>query len=124
MITETFKKVLKQEGVVSIVTWSDGAPHISMTWISYLTLTEDGRLLIPAAYMNNTEKNIEKNNKVKLSLGSREVMGFNDYQGTGFIIEGTASFIAEGEEFETIKAKFPFLTRVLSIKIDKLDQKI
>ncbi len=100
------------------------SPHFSMTWISYLTLTEDGRLLIPAAYMNNTENNIEKNNKVKLSLGSREVMGFNDYQGTGFIIEGTASFIAEGEEFETTKAKFPFLTRVLSIKIDKLDQKI
>lgn len=51
--------------------------------------------------------------KVKIALGSKEVLGYKDYRGTGFVIEGTAKYLESGSEFEMIKEKFSFLTRVL-----------
>lgn len=122
MLTEKFYDVIKNEGVVSIVSWGESEPHIVNTWNSYITVTSDERLLIPAAIMRKTEKNININNKIKISLGSKEVIGYNDYQGTGFIIEGTAKFISSGQEYEEIKEKFSFLTRVLEITVTSAKQ--
>ncbi|QOX64310.1 pyridoxamine 5'-phosphate oxidase family protein [Anoxybacterium hadale] len=115
MLTEKFYEVLKNEGVVSIVSWGKDEPHIVNTWNSYLVVTPDERILIPAYAMRRTEKNVKENNRVKLTLGSREVMGFNDYQGTGFVLEGTAKYLESGAEFDMMKEKFSFLTRVLEI---------
>nr|WP_315019840.1 pyridoxamine 5'-phosphate oxidase family protein [uncultured Aminipila sp.] len=122
MLTKKFYDVIKKEGVVSIVSWGECEPHIVNTWNSYITVTSDGRLLIPAAIMRKTEKNVNINNKIKISLGSKEVIGYNDYQGTGFIIEGTAKFISSGQEFEEMKEKFSFLTRILEITISSAKQ--
>ena len=85
-------------------------------------ITEDERILIPAYGFRKTQKNVEVNNKIKISLGSKEVLGFNDYQGTGFIIDGTASYIELGEEYDMMKSKFSFLTRVLEITVDNVKQ--
>lgn len=115
MLTEKFHEVLKNEGVVSIVSWGDGEPHIVNTWNSYIVVTEDQRLLIPAYAMRKTEKNTLVNNRVKLALGSREVLGYKDYQGTGFVVEGTAKYVESGAEFDMMKEKFTFLTRVLEV---------
>ena len=115
MLTENFYKVLKSEGVVSIVSWGVDEPHVVNTWNSYVVVTSDERLLIPAYAMRQTEKNINQNNKVKLTLGSREVLGYNDYQGTGFLVEGVAKYLESGLEFDMMKEKFSFLTRVLEI---------
>jgi len=115
MLTEKFLEVLKNEGVVSIVSWGQDEPHVVNTWNSYVVVTPDGRLLIPAYAMKKTEKNTLINNKVKLTLGSKEVIGYNDYQGTGFLIEGLATYIESGTEFDQMKEKFSFLTRVLAI---------
>ncbi len=122
MLSEKFHEVLKHEGVVAIVTSSGGGPHLVNTWNSYVVVTEDERIFIPAYAMRRTEKNCQENNKVMVSLGSREVLGFRDYQGTGFIIEGTARFIDGGEEFDMMKAKFSFLTRVLEITVASCKQ--
>ena len=96
------------------MTWADGDAHVSATWNSYLNATEDGRLLIPAAWMNKTEANIAVNDRVKMVFGSKQVMGRNS-MGAGFMLEGTARFIDKGPEFESMKQKFPWLTRVLEI---------
>ena len=96
MLSEKFYDVLKEEGVVSIVSWATDEPHIVNTWNSYLVVTPDERILIPAYAMRKTEKNIHQNNKVKMALGSKNVLGYNDYQGTGFIVEGTAKYIESG----------------------------
>lgn len=117
MLTENFYEVLKNEGVVSIVSWGIDEPHIVNTWNSYLVVTPDERILIPAYAMRRTEKNVGLNSKVKLALGSREVLGYNDYQGTGFVVEGTANYIESGSEFDMMKEKFSFLTRVLEITV-------
>ena len=123
-LTEKFFEVLQHEGVVSITSWGNEEPHVINTWNSYLVVTEDGRILIPAYAMRITEKNIKVNNKVKITLGSKEVIGFNNYQGTGFLIEGTAKYIDSGKEYDSMKEKFSFLTRVLEIKVVSCTQKI
>jgi len=120
MFTDKFFEVVSHEGVVSIVTWTDEGADVSNTWNSYLNVKEN-RILIPAAGMNKTQANIEKNPNVKLTVGSKEVMG-KWAMGSGFLILGTAKFITSGEEFDLMKKKFPFLSRVLEITVSKIIQ--
>ena len=122
MLTEKFFDVLKNEGVVSIVSWGIDEPHVVNTWNSYLVVTSDERILIPAYAMRKTEKNLLQNNKLKMALGSKHVLGYNDYQGTGFIIEGTGKYLENGSEFKMMKEKFSFLTRVLEVTITSAKQ--
>lgn len=120
-LSEKFLEVLKHEGVVSIMSWGV-EPHLVNTWNSYLVITEDERILIPAYGFRKTEKNIVVNNKIKLSLGSKDILGYKDYQGTGFIIDGKAAYIESGDEFDMMKTKFSWLTRVLEITVDNAKQ--
>ncbi len=120
-LSEKFLEVIMHEGVVSIMSWGV-EPHLVNTWNSYLVVTEDERILIPAYGFRKTRKNVDVNNKVKIALGSKEVLGYKDYQGTGFIIEGTACYIESGDEYDMMKSKFSFLTRVLEITVDKAKQ--
>lgn len=122
MLTEKFYEVLKHEGVVSIVSWGADEPHVVNTWNSYLVVTADERILIPAYAMRKTEKNVNQNNKIKMALGSKNVIGYNNYQGTGFVIEGTGSFVESGPEYDMMKEKFSFLTRVLEITVTSAKQ--
>lgn len=121
MFNEKFLEVLKHEGVVSIVSCGVNEAHVSNTWNSYLTITDNNKILIPAAAMILTEKNIIENPKVKLTLGSHEIMGYR-YMGTGFLVEGTAKFLKEGADFDMMKEKFSFLTRVLEITVTSYKQ--
>ena len=121
MITEKFKEVIAHEGVVSIVSWADNDAHVVNTWNSYLVLTDDGRILIPVYGMRKTEKNVGANPQVKLTLGSREVMGFHS-PGTGFLVTGTARFITEGDAFEEWKTRYSWLTRLLEVKLESVKQ--
>ena len=122
MLTEKFYNVLKNEGVVSITSWGEAEPHVVNTWNSYLVVTSEERILIPAYAMRKTEKNINQNNKVIMTLGSKEVLGYKDYQGTGFVIEGTAKYLETGAEYDMMKEKFSFLTRVLEITVTSVKQ--
>jgi len=121
MFTEKFFEVLNKEGVVSIVTSANNEAHIANTWNSYLIVLDDNKLLIPAAAMIKTEENVVANPKVKLTLGSKEVMGYQ-YMGTGFLLEGTAKFLREGENFNKMKEKCPFLTRTLEVSVTSCKQ--
>ncbi|OFX56320.1 MAG: FMN-binding protein [Bacteroidetes bacterium GWB2_41_8] len=120
-LSEKFHEVLKHEGVVSIVSWGV-EPHVVNTWNSFLVVTEDERILIPAYGFRKTEKNVNVNNQVKIALGTRGVLGYKDYPGTGFVITGSAKYITLGEEYDLMKEKFSFLTRVLEITVDQAKQ--
>ncbi|MCX6158733.1 MAG: pyridoxamine 5'-phosphate oxidase family protein [Ignavibacteriae bacterium] len=120
-LSEKFLEVLQHEGVVSIVSWGIET-HVANTWNSYLVVTDDERILIPAYGFRKTEKNVDVNNKVKLTLGSKDVLGNNDYQGTGFLVNGTAKYISSGDEYDFMKKKFSFLTRVLEITVENATQ--
>jgi len=121
MLNEKLLEVISHEGVVAIASCSNSEAHLVNTWNSYVNATEDGRLLIPAAGMIKTQKNIEQNAKVKVTIGSKEVMGYRS-MGTGFLIEGTAKFIKSGSEFDMMKEKFSFLNRVLVITVTSAKQ--
>ena len=121
MFTEKFLEVLGKEGVVAIVSCADNEAHVVNTWNTYLVQTSDGRLLIPAWAMRKTEKKILKNNRVLLTIGSKEVEGRNGL-GCGFLIEGTARYISFGPEWDEMKARFSFLTRVLEVTVTSIKQ--
>ena len=121
MFTEKFLEVLGKEGVVAIVSCADNEAHVVNTWNTYLVQTSDGRLLIPAWEMRKTEKKILKNNRVLLTIGSKEVEGRNGL-GCGFLIEGTARYISSGPEWDEMKARFSFLTRVLEVTVTSIKQ--
>ena len=125
MLNEKLLEVISHpaDGEVAIVTQGDDGPHVVNTWNSYVNTNSDGRLLIPVGRMNITEKNIEGNNKVKLTIGSREVQG-KTYKGTGFLITGTAKFSKEGFDFNMMKEKFPWIRAILEITIERLTQTI
>ena len=120
-LPEKFLDVIKHEGVVSITSWGVET-HVVNTWNSYLVATEDERILIPAYGFRKTEKNVDVNNNVILTLGTREVLGYKDYPGTGFVVKGTARYISSGDEYNFMKEKFSFLTRVLEITVDSAKQ--
>lgn len=121
---EKFYDVLNHEGVVSIVSWGENEPHVVNTWNSYLVVTGDEHILIPAYGMRKTEKNVNVNNRVKLALGSKEVLGYKDYQGTGFVIDGTAGYLESGATYDMMKEKFSFLTRVVEVTVTSIKQTI
>lgn len=124
VLPEKFIEAIKYEGVVSIVSWGNEEPHVVNTWNSYLVITDDQRILIPAYGFRKTQRNIEINDRVKLTLGTKEVMGYKDYQGTGFLIEGKAKYQTEGEEYDMMKEKFSFLNRVLEVTVTAIKQTI
>jgi hypothetical protein len=123
MIPEKVLEIMKQDGVVAIATLGKDGPHMVNTWNSYLRATEDGRLLIPAGYMNRTEANIAFNPEVLISLGSSKIKGLYG-PGTGFLIKGKAVFVTSGPEYDVLKATFQWLRATMVVTIESATQTI
>jgi len=121
MIPEKLLEVLKQDGVVAIATLGQDGPHMVNTWNNYIQITDDGRLLIPAGYMQRTEANIAFNSNVLITLGSSKVVGKLG-PGTGFLIKGTATFLTSGPDFDAIKAKFVWARGAVAVTIASVTQ--
>lgn len=120
-IPEKMLEVLTKDGVVAIATLGPDGPHLVNTWNSYVQVSEDGRLLIPAGYFNKTEVNIAANDKVLVTLGSSKVRGRTG-AGTGFLVKGTATFLTSGPDFETVKSRFAWARATLAIAVDSATQ--
>jgi len=121
MISETLLEILKQDGVVAIATLGQDGPHMVNTWNSYVRISSDGRLLIPAGYMHRTEANIAHNPQVLITLASSKVPGLHG-PGAGFLIKGTAAFITSGPDFDLLKSKFDWLRATLAVSPDVVTQ--
>jgi len=113
--------VLKHDGVAAIATLGPEGPHLANTWNSYIRVSEDGRLLIPAGFFHKTEANVAANNQVLVTMGSSKVQGLRG-PGAGFLIKGTAAFLKEGPEYETIKSTFGWARAALAIAVDSATQ--
>lgn len=123
MLSKKFFEVIQNEGVVSITSWGNGdQPNVRCTWNSYLRITKDERILAPIAGFTSVQGDVSKNDRVMLTLGSREVEGFNNYQGTGFLIEGRARFTDCGAEFEQMQKEYPFMNKLLEITVESAKQ--
>jgi hypothetical protein len=121
MLPETLQQILKQDGVAAIATLGQDGPHLVNTWNSYIRVTDDGRLLIPAGYMNRTEANVAFNPEVLITVGSSKVQGLHG-PGAGFLIKGKAAFITSGPDFDLLKAKFSWLRATLAVTPDSVTQ--
>ena len=121
MIPETLLEIMKQDGVVAIATLGQDGPHLVNTWNSYLRVSADGRLLIPAGYMHRTESNIAFNPEVLITLGSSKVKGLHG-PGAGFLIKGKAQFVTSGPDFDVLKAKFTWLRATMAVTIESATQ--
>ena len=64
-LSDKFLEVVKCEGVVSITSWGVET-HVVNTWNSFLVITEDERILIPAYGFRKTEKNVNVNNNMHI----------------------------------------------------------
>jgi hypothetical protein len=120
-IPEKLSEVLKKDGVVALATLGEGGPHMVNTWNSYIRFTDDGRMLIPAGFMNQTEANIRHNPAVLITCGSSKVEG-NMGMGTGFLIKGTAAWTESGPEFDKMKAIFSWMRAVVVVTIESAKQ--
>lgn len=120
MIPEKMLEVLKHEGVVAIATQGEGGPHLVNTWNSYIQIS-GATLLIPAGYMHVTEANVARDNRVLLTLGSREVEGTHG-PGTGFLVEGTAAFLTSGPQFDAVKKRFLWARAALEVTVVSVAQ--
>ena len=120
MLNEKFHDVISQEGLVASVSWGNGEPHVVNTWNSYLIIQGNDKILIPAAGMRKTQANVEINDKVKLTIGSREEGGKK--MGRGFLLEGTAKFLKSGPEYDLMKAKCSFTNRVLIVTVTSAEK--
>ena len=121
MIPEKLQEIMQKDGVVAIATLGADGPHMVNTWNSYLHLTEDGRILIPAGYMQRTEANVCVNDQVLLTLGSAKVAGRHG-AGTGFLIKGRAAFLTAGPDFEVLKSRFAWVRATLAITPESIEQ--
>lgn len=121
-MNKTFLEVLKHEGPVTIITVNAHPAHVVNTWMSYITLKGD-RLIIPAAGMHSIEADFPTDNHVTLTFGSKEVEGTVG-PGAGFHVHGTGEFADSGPDFDAKKAQFPWVTRVLIVTIEDVQQKI
>lgn len=123
MFPENFLVTLGKEGVASILTWADGEPHLAATWNSYIHKTKSDALLIPVMGMQTTQNNFAVNNRVKMVIGSKEVMGKYG-SGAGFLLEGTARFLREGEELAMMQKQFTWAVCVMEITVMKIAQTV
>lgn len=120
-IPEKLREVLKHEGVVAIVTMGDDAPHVVNTWNSYVHVTADGRLALPAGRMRQTEMNLAAKPDLLVTLGAREVPGLHG-PGAGFLIKGQGAFAESGREYDALKSRFPWLRAALIVSIRTVTQ--
>ncbi len=120
-IPDKLLEIMKQDGVVAIATLGKDGQHLVNTWNSYLRISSDGRLFIPAGYMHKTEANIAFNPNVLITLGSSKVKGLHG-AGAGFLIKGKATFISSGPDFDFMKEKFSWLRATFAVTMDSITQ--
>lgn len=123
MFNDTFWETLSKEGVAPIVTWGVGEPHLAANWNSYIHRTADDRLLIPIMGMKTTQDNIAGNHRVKMVIGSKEVMGLYG-PGAGFLLEGNARIIKDGQELDMLKERFNWANCLLEVTVTQITQTV
>lgn len=123
MFDANFLATLGKEGVAPIVTWSGGEPHLAATWNSYIHRTDDDKLLIPVMGMQTTQENLAANNRVKMIIGSKEVMG-KFGPGAGFLLDGTAKMIREGKDLDMMQKRFNWANCLMEVTVTKITQTV
>jgi hypothetical protein len=122
MLDEKLIEVIKTppDSAFAIVTQNNGEAHVVNSWNSYIEISGD-KIVVPVGGFLKTEDNLKADNRVKLTITNREVMG-KRYKGTGFLVSGTAFIEGKGTYFDLIKSKFPWARAALVISCTVCEQ--
>lgn len=119
-----FLEVLQHEGPVTMITLKARPVNVVSTWMSYLKVDPENELLYaPAAGMRSIENDFQTDQTLLLTFGSKEVEGTVG-PGAGFYVTGQGSFLESGPIYAEFKQTFPWVRKVLQVKITKIEQKI
>lgn len=113
-------EILKHEGTATIVTEGKDGVHVTATWNSYIEFNFDS-FIIPAGGLNKTENNIKNGSKITMLIGAKEVQGINS-MGTGFRMNGAATFVYSGSVFDKVKSRFSWARAAMIFTIESSEQ--
>lgn len=95
-INDELKELIENNAIALSTVDSKGNPHIIA--VGFCKVVE-GKIIITDNYMNETPKNIEKNNNIALAVWSRNW----EEKCRGFEIKGTAEYFTEGKWRDFVK---------------------
>ena len=118
---ETYLEVLETCEFVAIVTSGDDGPHLVGTWGEYIRRLSPSTetIVVPAGGYRQTERNLAKNNRIKLLIASRQVHGSSG-PGQAYEISGTAELITRGSIVEKVRRIFPWARGALVVTIQEI----
>ena len=121
MFTEKFLDCINHDGIVSVATADKtGKVHIANSWNNLIIVKED-IFLIPCGGYKVTEANYLENPSMEIVIASNSS---NDGKGSGFLLEGKAEFVKEGELFSEMHNKCSWCNRALVFKPSIIKQTI
>jgi len=120
MISDTLRLVMQNEGTVAIVAQGKDFPHVVNTWHSFVRVNGDN-FMVPVGGMNTMEAILSDDNRVLMTIGSREVEGLHG-MGAGFLVSGNATIVYDGDECERMKADYPWARAMMKIAIKDFTQ--
>ncbi len=119
------REVIEKSEWVAIATTGSDGPHVVATWGSYLRqLGVDGDVLrVPVGGMQKTEVNLQRDPRIELLCGTREVRGTFG-PGKGCSIVGRAETHTAGPDFDAVKAQFPWARAALVVRVEKVEAQL
>lgn len=115
------RELLEATEFVAIVTNGEDGPHVVGNWGEYIRKlnADDKTITLPAGGYHQTEKNLARDNRIKLMIASRQVQGSRG-PGQGCEISGTAELVSDGSIFDEVKGHFPWARGALIVTIEEI----
>lgn len=119
-LSEEVKRFIQGTEFTPIATAGKDGVHLVSTWggegkDGYLFIVDDEHLAWPAHEYFETERNIRAGSKVQILVALRE-------EHNGYRIEGSASFVSEGEVFHRIKRRFPWARAAMVLHVQRFEK--
>jgi hypothetical protein len=119
------REVLEQTEWAAIATSGPEGPHVVGTWGDYIRAMgiSGDRVVIPVGHMHKTQANLQRDNRVELLCGTRQVKGAHG-PGKGCSIAGTARMMTEGDEYAAVRLRFPWARASLIVRAEKVETQL
>ena len=119
------RDLLDKTEFLAIVTQGPDGPHLAGNWGDYLRRIglEGDRIILPAGHYHETEKNLQRNNRIQVLVASRSVKGSHG-PGQGCVLRGTGIIVTEGEAADRAKAVFPWARGALVIEVNSVGMQL
>jgi hypothetical protein len=96
-IDKELKGLIEKEAIALSTSYENGNPHV--IFVGFVKVISDDEILITNNYMNETFKNLQKNNNVALAVCN------SDWKNNciGYEIKGIATYLKSGKWFDFVK---------------------